>query len=48
VFIDTNLFICFLGQNPEFFTVVSTLWEAAEWVSLFAYTGDNTVAEKTS
>lgn len=45
VYIDTNLFIYFLDQNPEFFTVASTLLAAVELGSLIAYTGDITVAE---
>jgi predicted nucleic acid-binding protein len=45
VYIDTNLFIYFLDQNPEFFAVASTLLAAVELGSLIAYTGDITVAE---
>ena len=30
VYLDTNLFIYFLDQNPEYFSVTSTLLEAVE------------------
>ena len=45
VYIDTNLFIYFLDQNTEFFSIASKILEAVESGNFIAYTGDLTVAE---
>jgi predicted nucleic acid-binding protein len=45
VYIDTNLFIYFLDQNPKFFSIAVSILEAIESDHFVAYTGDITVAE---
>ncbi len=45
VYIDTNLFIYFLDQNPHFFKIAATLLSAAESGHFIALTGDLTVSE---
>ncbi len=45
VYLDTNIFVYFLGQSPEFFEVAAFFIEAAESGKIIGYTGDAAVAE---
>ncbi len=45
VYLDTNVFVYFLDQNPEFFEVAAAFIEAAESGKIIGYTGDAAVAE---
>lgn len=45
VYIDTNLFIYFLENNPKYFDVARDIFTAVEAGQFIAYTGDATVTE---
>jgi predicted nucleic acid-binding protein len=45
VYVDTNLFIYFLAQNPEFYAVSSGILEAIEQGRFIGYTGNITISE---
>lgn len=45
VYIDTNLFIYFLENNPKYFEVATEILTAVEAGNFIAYTGDAAVTE---
>ena len=45
VYLDTNVFIYFLDQNPDYFPLVGPIIKAIESGEIIGYTGDAVIAE---
>lgn len=45
VYLDSNVLICFLDRNPDYFALSAAIIEAIESGSIAGYTGDAVVAE---
>jgi len=45
VYLDTNVFVYFLGRSPDYFPVVAPIIEAIESGVIIGHTGDAAIAE---
>ncbi len=45
VYVDTNIFVYFLGRNSDFFAMAASLLQAIEAGTIIGFTGDAAMAE---